>query len=219
MNVGNITPTGSSFLGQPGNEVVRSGRTDFSEVLAKASSLVNAFLDAGREYNVSPALLKAVASAESGFDPDAVSSTGAVGLMQIMPDTARQLGIDPSDPVQSIRGAAKYLRSLLDQFNGNVTLAIAAYNAGPGAVTQYNGIPPYKETQDYVVHVTDLAKKYSSNSTGENNSGAEPGSDNAVTVNAGSQPDATGLADLLLIWTESERMNALSKLNSDDTVT
>ncbi len=219
MTVSNITSTGGSFAEKPVNGV-RPGSTGFSEVLAqrlsREGSLIDAFLDAGREYNISPALLKAVASAESGLNPDAVSSAGAVGLMQIMPDTARQLGVDPSDPVQSIQGAAKYLRSLLDQFNGNASLAIAAYNAGPEAVLQYNGIPPYKETQDYVALVSDLANKYSSNSTGENSSGETPGSENAVTVNAGSQPDPAQLADLLLMWTESERINALSQIDSDN---
>lgn len=214
MNIGNITGAGNSCSEKPANGASPGG-TDFNEVLAKANALYNAFLDASREYNISPALLKAVASAESGFNPNSVSSAGAVGLMQIMPETASQLGIDPSDPVQSVYGAAKYMRSLMDQFNGNATLAIAAYNAGPGAVEKYNGIPPYKETQDYVAQVSDLARQYSSNSIAEASTGAEPGSVNTMAADTGSQPDAAGLAELLLMWTEEQGFNALSQSDSD----
>jgi hypothetical protein len=223
MTVGNIASMDSSCSEIPATGVRRAA-TDFSEALTQhlpqSTPFEDVFLDAGRKFDVSPTLLKAVASAESDFNPDAVSPAGAVGLMQIMPGTAQQLGIDPRDPVQSIQGAANYLRTLLEQFNGNVTLAVAAYNAGPGAVAKYGGIPPYSETQDYVVHVADLMKKYGSNSTG-----ADPGSDQepgagsslpSVQNGASSQQDAASLADLLLIWTETQRMNALSELNSDD---
>jgi hypothetical protein len=218
MTVNNLPPVDSSFLEIPKTEN-RSTEADFGKVLAQhlpqAGSFDDVFLTAGNKYNISPALLKAVASAESGFNPEAISSSGAVGLMQIMPETARQLGIDPRDPVQSIQGAASYLRTLLNQFNGNTMLAIAAYNAGPGAVARYNGIPPFKETQNYVVQVAELMKRYSSNSAGPAN-----GSVNYAPENAGS-PAISGsrsgdLADLLLIWTEAERTNALSTLNSDD---
>jgi hypothetical protein len=229
-----------SSMDSSSSEIQKNGAkpaaAGFSEVLAKqlpqSTPFEVVFLDAGREYDVNPALLKAVASAESDFNPDAVSPAGAVGLMQIMPETAQQLGIDPQDPVQSIQGAANYLRTLLDQFNGNMTLAVAAYNAGPGAVAKYGGIPPYRETQDYVVHVADLMKKYSYNGTGSDpGSYQEPGAGRqapgaglpsgaarggAAQSAAGSQQDAAGLADLLMIWTENQRMNALSELNSDD---
>jgi cell wall-associated NlpC family hydrolase len=111
------------------------------------SSLFNT---AGAKYGVSPALLSAVAKQESGYDPTAVSSAGAQGLMQLMPATARGLGVtDSFDPAQAIDGAAHLLHDLLDQF-GRTDLALAAYNAGPGAVLRYNGIPPYAETQNYV---------------------------------------------------------------------
>lgn len=219
MTVSKIPTIDSSFSEIP-NKAIRPTGADFSTVLAQRLSQAGpfdaAFLDAGRQYDVSPALLKAVASAESGFNPDEVSPAGAVGLMQIMPETAQQLGIDPRDPVQSIQGAASYLRTLLNQFNGNATLAIAAYNAGPGAVTGYGGIPPFKETQDYVVHVADLMQQYSSNSAGP-----ETGSVSSAPENAGSQApsggDAIALADLLLIMTETEGINALSTLGSVDT--
>ena len=99
-----------------------------------------------------PELLAAVAWTESGFNADAVSHAGAIGLMQIMPGTAEGLGVDPRDPLQAIDGAARYLRTQLNRF-GSVELALAAYNAGPGAVERHSGIPPYEETTTYVSRV------------------------------------------------------------------
>ena len=112
------------------------------------------FREAGARHGVDPALLKAVAWTESNFRPDAVSHAGAQGLMQIMPGTADGLGVDPLDPPQAVDGAARYLRQQLDRF-GDVRLALAAYNAGPGAVEQHGGIPPYEETIGYVAKVVD----------------------------------------------------------------
>jgi hypothetical protein len=109
---------------------------------------------AANEAGVPPALVKAVAKAESGFDPKATSGVGAQGLMQLMPGTARGLGVtDPYDPMQSLRGGAKYLRQMLDRFGGDYEKAIAAYNAGPGAVAKWGGVPPYAETRAYVPRV------------------------------------------------------------------
>src|SRR6478672_2263120 len=108
------------------------------------------FEAAGQKYGVSPALLAAVARQESGYDAGAVSPAGAQGLMQLMPGTAHGLGVgNPFDPSQAVDGAARLLHSLLDRF-GRPDLALAAYNAGPGAVLRYGGIPPYPETQNYV---------------------------------------------------------------------
>ena len=112
------------------------------------------FREAGARYRVDPALLKAVAWTESNFQPDAVSHAGAQGLMQIMPGTADGLGVNPLDPPQAVDGAARYLRQQLDRF-GDVRLALAAYNAGPGAVEQHGGVPPYDETIGYVAKVVD----------------------------------------------------------------
>jgi soluble lytic murein transglycosylase-like protein len=105
---------------------------------------------AARETGLSPDFLEAVARTESGLDPAAVSPAGAVGVMQLMPKTARRLGVDPRDPAQNILGGARYLRAQLDRFDGRIDLALAAYNAGAGRVVQYGGVPPFRETQAYV---------------------------------------------------------------------
>ncbi len=112
------------------------------------------FTAAGRKHGVDPALLSAVAKAESSYNPSAVSPAGARGLMQLMPGTARSLGVDAYDPAQAVDGAARLLSQLTRQFDGRVDLALAGYNAGPGAVRRYGGIPPYAETQTYVQRVT-----------------------------------------------------------------
>lgn len=113
------------------------------------------FSESGSRYGVDPKLLAAVAKVESGFNPNAKSSAGALGLMQFMPETAASMGIDPLDPRQAIDGAARYLRAQLDDF-GSLDLALAAYNAGPGAVRKHGGIPPYSQTQTYVAKVQSI---------------------------------------------------------------
>jgi hypothetical protein len=118
------------------------------------------FTQAGAKHGVSPALLAAVAKTESGFNSTAVSPAGATGLMQFMPATAKGLGVDPTDPASAIDGAARYLSSLTKQF-GSTELALAAYNAGPGAVQRAGGVPPYGETTSYVQKVTNAAEAYS----------------------------------------------------------
>jgi cell wall-associated NlpC family hydrolase len=118
-------------------------------------------VQAANEQGISPALLKAVVKVESDFDPNSTSSAGAKGLTQLMPETAAGFGItNPYDPMQSLRGGARELAGALKTFNGDVRLALAAYNAGVGAVKRYGGIPPYAETQAYVPKVLQYAAQY-----------------------------------------------------------
>jgi soluble lytic murein transglycosylase-like protein len=117
---------------------------------------------AAARNGLDPAVLHGLVQQESGFDPSATSSAGAAGLTQLMPGTASSLGVaDPLDPAESIEGGARYLGQLMAQFGGNTEDALAAYNAGPGAVEQYGGIPPYAETQSYVSDVLANAQAYS----------------------------------------------------------
>lgn len=117
--------------------------------------------EAARKYKVDPALVRAVIHAESAFKPDALSKKGAMGLMQLMPGTAKDMGVaDATSPEQNIYGGVRYLAWLLQKNNGNTLLATASYNAGPGAVERYNGIPPFEETETYVKRVRILHGRY-----------------------------------------------------------
>ncbi len=131
-------------------------RDEFQEIIGKVAT----------ETNLDPSLIKAVIHAESGFNPKARSSKGAMGLMQLMPGTAHEVGVkNPYEPRQNIAGGALYLSSLMDRYQGDLKRALAAYNAGPGNVDSYNGIPPFKETREYVQKVMSLHKAYSAGQT------------------------------------------------------
>jgi soluble lytic murein transglycosylase-like protein len=131
----------------------------FSETLARAEArpgagVREALVAAARRHGVDDSLLLAVAEVESGLRPQAVSPKGAAGVMQLMPDTARALGIsDPFDVEANVDAGARYLGGLLTQFGGDLPLALAAYNAGPGAVRRYGAVPPFRETRDFVARV------------------------------------------------------------------
>jgi soluble lytic murein transglycosylase len=116
---------------------------------------------AGESHGVAPGLVKAVVHAESNFKQRAVSAKGAQGLMQLMPETARSLGLDdPFDPWQNIFGGTQYLGNLIQRYSGDLNLALAAYNAGASAVAHYGGVPPYQETRGYVKRVLSLYRRY-----------------------------------------------------------
>lgn len=134
-------------------------RTQASQLMPTGKpEMESAFQKAADTYGLPVNLLKAVGKAESGFRSDAVSKSGAVGVMQLMPATARGLGVaDPYNAEQNIMGGAKFLKNLLTRYEGDVELALAAYNAGPGNVDKYGGIPPFKETQSYVPKVLGYA--------------------------------------------------------------
>lgn len=140
-----VLPTGGGEVATPVADAAGvAGR------VAGTTPYADLFAQAGARYGVDPSLLSAVAATESSYDPRAVSHAGAQGLMQLMPGTAQGLGVtDPFDPAQAVDGAARLLHDLLGRF-GRTDLALAAYNAGPGAVLRYDGIPPYAETQNYV---------------------------------------------------------------------
>jgi soluble lytic murein transglycosylase-like protein len=155
MSVNSISSNGT-VAANPERYANASTNTAFASVLSSSmnesgTDLDSIFEAASEKYDVPVNLLKAVAKAESNFNADATSSCGAMGIMQLMPSTAKSLGVtDGYDAEQNIMGGAKYLSQLLNQFDGDTQLAVAAYNAGAGNVMKYDGIPPFKETENYV---------------------------------------------------------------------
>jgi soluble lytic murein transglycosylase-like protein len=158
--------TGDDAASATSNVADTSPDSDYSAIQSTGTSGESSEYDALIEQaaarnGVSPAVLHGLIQQESGFDPNALSSAGASGLTQLMPGTASTLGVaNTLDPAESIEGGARYLGELTTQFGGNTEDALAAYNAGPGAVEQYGGIPPYAETQSYVANVLSNAEAY-----------------------------------------------------------
>jgi hypothetical protein len=182
--------TNANNAGNTSSVAGGSGFNSGNSLTSGCSELDAMFDAAGRQYNINPNLLKAVAQVESNFRPDATSPAGAMGIMQIMPSTARHLGVtDPFDPQQSIMGGARYLREQLDRFNGDIRLALAAYNAGWPAVQRHGGIPPFPETQAYVPRVLELFGNgnITAGQPQQSNTGA-PGMNNNLCPTCASQP-------------------------------
>jgi soluble lytic murein transglycosylase-like protein len=154
--------SGTDALGATGGAAAATGSGSLPASVPYASEITAA----AQANGLDPALLAGLIKQESGFNPNAGSGAGAQGLTQLMPATARGLGVtNPLDPAQSIMGGAKYLKQQLDAFGGDVTKALAAYNAGPGAVKRFGGVPPYAETQNYVRVVQANAASFRSSTT------------------------------------------------------
>lgn len=218
--VDSIAPVSNSNVSNVSNDDASS----FSNVLATEEAALNSannvthpagtvtyadlFNEAATTYGVDVNLLTAIAKQESNFKADAVSSAGAIGIMQLMPATAESLGVsDPYDARENIMGGAKYIRQMLDRYDGDVTLALAAYNAGSGNVAKYGGVPPFTETQNYVAKVTANYENkvevpdivYSSPAGAENASAENAGAENAAngtnsvsSATSGNAASATG---------------------------
>jgi len=156
-------PKPASTKTSPGTKSTGGSRSKDPARYSRYNSLIG---EAARLYQLPESFIRAVMRVESDFNPSVVSRAGAMGLMQLMPKTARSMGVsDPFDPRQNIHGGARFLRVLANRFKGDLVLTVAAYNAGQGAVEKYNGIPPYKETQRYVRRVLKHYYAYRGEST------------------------------------------------------
>lgn len=165
-----VGPSGASLISGPailtpeGRAPIRPAATHSGRPPSRSAAppgVAPLLEDAGSASRLSSRLLEAVAYVESRFRHDAVSEKGAIGLMQLMPGTARGLNVDPADPSQNARGGAVYLREMLDMFGNDLELALAAYNAGPSAVREHGGVPPYAETRAYIAAVMDYLARTS----------------------------------------------------------
>lgn len=202
----------ASFSDELNSAITKTTGTYFDQIFEKASAT----------YGIPLNLLKAVAKTESNFNPSAVSSCGAQGVMQLMPDTAKSLGVtNPYDAEQNIMGGAKYLGQMLNRFNGDTKLAVAAYNAGAGNVLKYNGVPPFNETQNYVNKVMGYCGDNIStpSSAGSLNSSSVTAEQPEQTKASSSISDNSEMKDYALmmeLYKYKMQMNVLSIADSDE---
>ena len=177
------------------------------------------FIAAGEKWGVPAPVLKAIAKAESGFNPQAQSPAGALGMMQLMPDTARALGVqDPYDAKENVFAGARYFRSMLDRFGGDTKLALAAYNAGPGNVQKYNGVPPFKETQRYVQKIMSaIGETLTDLTTTTIKSTASVPNPEIISpaALADADIDANDMANYLKLWSEMRIAKLTIKLDDE----
>jgi soluble lytic murein transglycosylase-like protein len=160
-----VTPASDKTVDEDGIPIVPAYAYSDLAPISAPTQFAGALKQAAAAANISPSLLSALIWQESRWNPQAISPKGAIGLAQLMPATARDLGVNPADPVANLNGGARYLRYLLDQFDGDVEKALAAYNAGPGRVRSAGGIPRIAETQSYVASIV---RRISAFSTGGN---------------------------------------------------
>ena len=158
-----VSPASDRTVDQNGNPILPAYAYSDTAPAPVPAQFATALTQAAAAANVSPSLLSALVWQESRWNPQAVSPKGAIGLAQLMPGTARNLGVNPADPQQNLVGGARYLRMLLDEFGGNIEKALAAYNAGPGRVRTAGGVPAIAETRNYV---SSIVRRLSANVTG-----------------------------------------------------
>lgn len=196
-------------------------QSNFKSYLGESQELDTIFQKAADTYGVDVNLLKSIAKTESNFTTDATSSAGAMGIMQLMPNTAKALGVsNPYDAEESIMGGAKYISQMLKKYDGDVKLALASYNAGPGNVAKYGGIPPFKETQNYV---TKVMSAYQGNSSSTTSTTKTTTTNTASAVGSTSDTNASVDASLekasmrwdILSSNRSDRLNSYVSLISE----
>lgn len=204
MQVNSITWTSSNNNTTKSNKT-SSSDSSFESFLGESQSLDAIFQKAADKYGVDVNLLKSIGKVESNFRADAVSGCGATGIMQLMPSTAKSLGVkDSTNAEQNIMGGAKYIASLLDKYDGNTKLALAAYNAGSGNVAKYGGIPPFKETQNYVKKVMNYYQPSgSTTNTHTSTTATSPSTTSNSSVNVIDVAKTTNISDQLKAYVDS----------------